>query len=324
MKAIRVHATGGPEVLRYEDVPAPEPGAGQVLVRVAAAGVNYIDTYQRSGLYRVAPPFTLGQEGAGTVAAVGPDVTDVRAGDRVAWTGVQGSYAEFVLAPADRLVAVPPEIDTAQAAAAMLQGMTAHYLTHTTFPLTGGHSCLVHAAAGGVGLLLVQIAKLRGARVFGTVSTEEKARLACEAGADHVIRYVEQDFEEEIRRFTDGRGVDVVYDSVGRTTFERSLNCLARRGMLVLFGQSSGPVPPLDPQALNQKGSLFLTRPSLAHYIATRPELSQRAGDVLGWIGQGKLALHIHARYPLARAADAHRDLEGRRTTGKLLLVPDA
>jgi NADPH2:quinone reductase len=323
MKAIRVRTTGGPEVLSFEDVPRPEPEAGQALVRVEAAGVNYIDTYQRSGLYRVTLPFTLGQEGAGTVAAVGPGVTDVQRGDRVAWTGVLGSYAEFVLAPVERLVAVPPELETAQAAAVMLQGMTAHYLACTTFPLTAGHSCLVHAAAGGVGLLLVQIAKLRGARVFGTVSTEEKARLARDVGADHVIRYTEQDFETEIRRLTDGRGVDVVYDSVGRTTFEPSLNCLARRGMLVLFGQSSGPVAPFDPQVLNQKGSLFFTRPSLAHYIATRPELSQRAGDVLGWIVQGKLTLHVHGRYPLARAAEAHRDLEGRRTMGKLLLIPD-
>jgi NADPH2:quinone reductase len=322
MKAIRVRTTGGPETLRHEDVARPEPGAAQALVRVEAAGVNYIDTYQRSGLYSVTLPFTLGQEGAGTVAAVGPDVTDVRPGDRVAWTGVMGSYAEFVLAPVERLVVVPPELETAQAAAAMLQGMTAHYLACTTFPLTAGHSCLVHAAAGGVGLLLVQIAKLRGARVFGTVSTDEKARLARDAGADHVIRYTEQDFEAEIRRLTDDRGVDVVYDSVGRTTFEQSLNCLARRGMLVLFGQSSGPVAPFDPQVLNRKGSLFLTRPSLAHYVATRPELSQRAGDVLGWIMQGKLTLHIHGRYPLARAADAHRDLEGRKSMGKLLLIP--
>ena len=322
MKALRAHAPGGPEVLRYEAIPEPRPGSRQALVRIEAAGVNYIDTYQRSGLYQVGLPFTLGQEGAGTVAVVGPGVTDVHPGDRVAWTGVPGSYAEFVLAPADRLVAVPPELDTAQAAAAMLQGMTAHYLAFTTFPLTGGHSCLVHAAAGGVGLLLVQHAKLRGARVFGTVSTEEKARLARQAGADHVIRYAEQDFAEEIRRLTDGRGVDVVYDSVGRNTFERSLDCLARRGMLVLFGQSSGPVPPFDAQVLNQKGSLFLTRPSLAHYIATRPELSLRAGDVLGWIVQGRLTLHIHARYPLARAADAQRDLEARKTAGKLLLLP--
>jgi NADPH:quinone reductase len=323
MRAIRVHATGGPEVLRYEEIPEAQPGAGQAVVRIEAAGVNYIDTYQRSGLYRAALPFTLGQEGAGTVASVGPDVTDVRIGDRVAWTGVQGSYAERVVAPADRLITIPPNLETAQAAAAMLQGMTAHYLACTTFPLSGGHSCLVHAAAGGVGLLLVQVAKLRGARVFGTVSTEAKARLAREAGVDHVIRYTEQDFETEIRRLTDGRGVDVVYDSVGRTTFDRSLNCLARRGMLVLFGQSSGPVPPLDPQVLNQKGSLLLTRPSLAHYTATRPELSQRADDVLGWIVQGKLKLHIHARYPLERAADAHRDLEARKTMGKLLLLPE-
>jgi NADPH:quinone reductase len=324
MWAIRIHATGGPEVLRYEEVPQPEPAAGQALVRIEAAGVNYIDTYQRSGLYRVTPPFTLGQEGSGTVAAVGPGVSEVQPGDRVAWTGVMGSYAECVLAPVDRLVAVPPDLDAAQAAAAMLQGMTAHYLASTTFPLSGGHSCLVHAAAGGVGLLLVQIAKLRGARVFGTVSTEDKACLAREVGADHVIRYTEQDFAAEIRRLTDGRGVDVVYDSVGRSTFERSLDCLARRGMLVLFGQSSGPVAPFDPQMLNHKGSLFFTRPSLAHYMATRPELSQRAGDVLGWIVQGKVTLHIHARYPLAHAADAHRDLEGRKTMGKLLLVPGA
>jgi NADPH2:quinone reductase len=322
MKAVRVRTTGGPEVLSFEDTSRPEPEAGQALVHVEAAGVNYIDTYQRSGLYRVTLPFTLGQEGAGTVAAVGPGVADVHPGDRVAWTGVLGSYAEFVLAPVERLVAVPPGLEIGQAAAAMLQGMTAHYLACTTFPLTAGHSCLVHAAAGGVGLLLVQIARLRGARVFGTVSTDEKARLARDVGADHVIRYTEQDFEAEIRRLTDGRGVDVVYDSVGRTTFEQSLNCLARRGMLVLFGQSSGPVAPFDPQVLNQKGSLFFTRPSLAHYVATRPELSQRAGDVLGWIMQGKLTLHVHGRYPLSRAAAAHRDLEGRKTMGKLLLIP--
>lgn len=324
MHAIRIHATGGPEALRYEELPQPRPGAGQVLVRVAAAGVNYIDTYHRSGLYPLALPATLGQEGAGTVEALGPEVTSLALGDRVAWTGVPGSYAEYVLAPADRLVIVPQALTLEQAAAAMLQGMTAHYLACTTYPLQPGQSCLVHAAAGGVGLLLVQIAKLRGARVIGTVSTSAKAELAREAGADHVIRYTEEDFEAEVKRLTDGAGVQVVYDSVGRATFEKSLNCLARRGMLVLFGQSSGPVAPFDPQILNQKGSLFLTRPSLAHYIATRQELLARAGDVLGWIAGGQLKLRIHATYPLSRAADAHRDLESRATSGKLLLIPGA
>ncbi len=324
MHAIRIHMTGGPEVLRYEELPQPRPAAGQVLVRVSAAGVNYIDTYHRSGLYPLALPTTLGQEGAGTVEALGPDITSLTLGDRVAWTGVPGSYAEYVLAPADRLVLVPPALTLEQAAAAMLQGMTAHYLACTTYPLQAGQSCLVHAAAGGVGLLLVQIAKLRGARVIGTVSTPAKAELAREAGADHVIRYTEEDFEAEVKRLTDGAGVQVVYDSVGRATFEKSLNCLARRGMLVLFGQSSGPVAPFDPQILNQKGSLFLTRPSLAHYIATRQELLARAGDILGWIAGGRLRVRIHATYPLARAAEAHRDLESRATSGKLLLIPGA
>jgi NADPH2:quinone reductase len=324
MHAIRIHVTGGPEVLRYEELAQPRPGAGQVLVRVVAAGVNYIDTYHRSGLYPLALPATLGQEGAGTVEALGPEVTSLKLGDRVAWTGVPGSYAEYVVAPADRLVAVPPALTLEQAAAAMLQGMTAHYLACTTYPLQAGQSCLVHAAAGGVGLLLVQIAKLRGARVIGTVSTSAKAELAREAGADHVIRYTEADVETEVKQLTDGAGVQVVYDSVGRATFEKSLNCLARRGMLVLFGQSSGPVAPFDPQILNQKGSLFLTRPSLAHYIATRQELLARAGDILGWIAGGRLRLRIHATYPLARAADAHRDLESRATSGKLLLIPGA
>lgn len=324
MHAIRIHVTGGPEVLRYEELPQPRPGAGQVVVRVAAAGVNYIDTYHRSGLYPLALPATLGQEGAGTVEALGPGVTSLSLGDRVAWTGVPGSYAEYVLAPADRLVLVPAALTLEQAAAAMLQGMTAHYLACTTYPLQAGQSCLVHAAAGGVGLLLVQIAKLRGARVIGTVSTPAKAELAREAGADHVIRYTEEDFEAEVKRLTDGAGVQVVYDSVGRATFEKSLNCLARRGMLVLFGQSSGPVAPFDPQILNQKGSLFLTRPSLAHYVATRQELLARAGEILGWIADGRLRLRIYATYPLARAADAHRDLESRATSGKLLLIPGA
>ncbi len=321
MKAIRIHATGGPEVLRHDDVPQPAPGPGQALVRVAAAGVNYIDTYHRTGLYPLPLPATLGQEGAGTVTAVGRGVVDLKAGDRVAWTGVQGSYAEYVLAPADRLVNVPPALSLELAAAAMLQGMTAHYLARTTYPLQAGDACLVHAAAGGVGLLLVQIAKLRGARVIGTVSTEAKAELARKAGADQVILYEQEDFAAEVKRLTDGRGVQVVYDSVGRTTFDRSLDCLARRGMLVLFGQSSGPVKALDPQVLNQKGSLFLTRPSLVHYIATRDELVSRAGDVFDWILGGKLQLRLHARYPLERAADAHRDLESRKTSGKLLLI---
>jgi NADPH2:quinone reductase len=321
MKAIRIHATGGPDALRLDDVPQPVPGAGQVLIRVAAAGVNYIDIYHRAGLYALPLPATLGQEGAGTVAAVGPEVSGIEAEDRVAWTGVQGSYAEFVLAPADRLVAVPPALSLELAAAAMLQGMTAHYLACTTYPLHPGDTCLVHAAAGGVGLALVQIAKLRGARVIGTVSTEAKADLARQAGADHVILYEREDFAAEVKRLTEGRGVPVVYDSVGRATFGRSLDCLARRGLLVLFGQSSGPVKPLDLQLLNQKGSLFLTRPTLAHYTATRDELVGRATDVFGWIMGGKLNLRIHARYPLERAADAHRDPESRKTAGKLLLV---
>lgn len=324
MHAIRIHTTGGPEVLRYEELPQPHPAAGQVLVRVAASGVNYIDIYHRSGLYPLPLPATLGQEGAGTVEAVGPGVVGIQPGDRVAWSGIPGSYADYILAPAERLVGVPAHLGLEQAAAAMLQGMTAHYLACTTYPLAAGETCLVHAAAGGVGLLLVQIAKLRGARVIGTVSTAAKADLARQAGADYVIRYTEQDFEAEVRRITHGAGVQVVYDSVGRVTFEKSLNCLARRGMLVLFGQSSGPVPPFDPQILNQKGSLFLTRPSLAHYTATREELLSRAGEVLGWIAAGRLALRIHRTYPLARAAEAHRDLESRATSGKLLLIPEA
>lgn len=321
MKAIRIHSVGGPDTLRLDEVPRPTPGPGQALVQVAAAGVNYIDTYHRAGLYPLPMPATLGQEGAGTVSAVGPGAPGVQVGDRVAWTGVQGSYTEFVLAPADRLVTVPTSLSLELAAAVMLQGMTAHYLACTTYPLQAGDTCLVHAAAGGVGLALVQIAKLRGARVIGTVSTEAKAALARNAGADQVILYEQEDFAAEVKRLTEGRGVPVVYDSVGRATFDRSLDCLARRGLLVLFGQSSGPVKPLDPQVLNQKGSLFLTRPTLAHYIATRDELLGRAADVFGWMLSGKLNLRIHATYPLDRAADAHRDLESRKTAGKLLLV---
>lgn len=323
MKAIRIHAPGGPEALRYEDVPRPEPGAGQVLVKVEAAGVNFIDIYQRTGQYPVRLPFTPGHEAGGRVEAVGQGVTGVRPGDRVAiYHGGLAGYAQYVVAPADRVVTLPDGVTTEQGAALMLQGMTAHYLACATYPLKTGDVCLIHAAAGGVGLLLVQIAKLRGARVIGTVSTPEKAALAREAGADEVIRYTERDFEEETRRLTGGAGVQVVYDSVGRTTFEKGLRVLAPRGVMVLFGQSSGPVAPFDPQVLNQRGSLFLTRPSLGHYVATRDELLARAGDLFGWLRAGRLKLRIEREYPLERAADAHRDLESRRTSGKLVLLP--
>ncbi len=322
MKAVRVHAPGGLDALRYEDLPDPTPGPGQALVRIEAAGVNFIDIYQRSGLYKVELPYTLGVEAAGVVKAVGPDVTGVRPGDRVAYTGPAGAYAEFAVVPAERLVLLPDGVSTREGAAVILQGMTAHYLATTTFPLRPGHTCLVHAAAGGVGLLLCQIAKRLGARVIGTVSTEAKAALARKAGADDVIRYTEQDFEAEVKRITGGAGVHVVYDSVGRTTFDKSLNCLVRRGMLVLYGQSSGPVPPFDPQVLNQKGSLFLTRPSLYHYVATREELLARAGEVFGWVADGSLQVRIERAYPLAQAAEAHRALAARETTGKLLLIP--
>ncbi len=322
MKAIRVHAPGGPEALRYEDVQQPTPGAGQVLVKVEAAGVNFIDVYQRTGHYKVELPFTLGQEAAGVVTAAGSGVTDVAVGARVAYAAVLGAYAEYATVPADRVVVLPDGVSSKQAAAAMLQGMTAHYLASTTYPLKPGDSCLVHAAAGGVGLLLCQIAKLRGARVIGTVSTREKAELARDAGADEVIRYTEQDFEAEVKRLTSGAGLQVIYDSVGKTTFEKGMNCLAHRGMMVLYGQSSGPVGPFDPQVLSQKGSLFLTRPTLVHYIATRAELVARAGELLGWIKQGTLKVRIDRELPLAQAAEAHRLLEGRKTTGKVLLIP--
>ena len=322
MKAVRVHAPGGPEALRYEDVPQPTPGAGQVLVKVEAAGVNFIDVYQRTGHYKVELPFTLGQEAAGVVTAVGSGVTDVAVGARVAYAAVLGAYAEYATVPADRVVVLPDGVSSKQGAAAMLQGMTAHYLASTTYPLKPGDSCLVHAAAGGVGLLLCQIAKLRGARVIGTVSTREKAELARDAGADEVIRYTEQDFEAEVKRLTNGAGLQVIYDSVGKTTFEKGLNCLAHRGMMVLYGQSSGPVGPFDPQVLSQKGSLFLTRPTIVHYIATRAELLARAGEVLGWIKSGRLKVRIDREVPLAQAAEAHRLLEGRKTTGKVLLIP--
>jgi NADPH2:quinone reductase len=322
MKAIRVHITGGPEVLQFEEIALPEPQAGEARVKIHAAGVNYIDTYQRSGLYQVPRPFTLGQEAAGIVDAVGADVTEVQVGDRVAYASALGAYAEYAVVPAWRLVRVPEDISLQQAAAVMLQGMTAHYLACDTFPLKPGDTALVHAAAGGVGLLLVQIAKLRGARVIGTVSTADKAALARQMGADEVILYTEADFAAAVKQLTDGRGVDVVYDSVGKTTFDQSLNCLRPRGYLVLYGQSSGPVPPFDPQVLNVKGSLFLTRPMLAHYTANRAELLQRASALFEWMRAGKLHVRIDRTFPLHAAADAHRALQSRATKGKLLLIP--
>jgi len=322
MKAIRIHAPGGPEVLRFEDLPDPVPAEGQAIVRIEAIGVNFIDVYHRTGLYKVPVPFTLGQEAAGTVEAVGGGVTGIAVGDRVAYTGVMGAYAEKAAVAADRLVKLPEGLSARDGAAAMLQGTTAHYLACSTYPLKAGDACLIHAGAGGVGLLLIQIAKLWGARVFTTTSTEEKAALAREAGADEVILYEQQDFAAEVRQLTDGRGVQVVYDGVGKATFAGSLDSLARRGMMVLFGQASGPVPPLDPSILNAKGSIYLTRPSLVHYIAEREELAARAGDVLGWIREGKLKLRIGLELPLSEAAAAHRALEGRTTTGKVLLVP--
>jgi NADPH2:quinone reductase len=322
MKAIRVHAHGGPEVLRYEEAPLPVPGAGEALIRIEAVGVNFIDIYHRSGLYPVPFPYTLGQEAAGVVTGLGPNVSGVAVGDLVAYTGVPGAYAEFAAVPADRLVPVPAGVTARQAAAAILQGVTAQYLVTSTYPLAAGQTCLVHAAAGGVGLLLCQIAERLGARVIGTVSNEAKAALARAAGAAEVILYTQQDFELEVKRLTQGAGVQVVYDSVGKTTFDKSLNCLARRGMLVLYGQSSGPVPPLDPQVLNRKGSLFLTRPTLAHYVATREELLARAGQVLGWVADRTLSVRIGREYPLGEAAEAQRALAGRETTGKVLLVP--
>ena len=322
MKAIRVHHHGGADVLRYEDIPTPRPGPGQVLVRVEAAGLNFIDVYERTGLYQVELPRTLGVEAAGTVTEVGPNVTDFAPGDRVAYTLVPGAYAEYAVVPADRVVRVPSGVTTKQAAAAILQGMTAHYLASSTHQLRPGETCLVQAAAGGLGLLLCQVAKLRGARVIGTVSTEAKAELARAAGADEVILYTQQDFELEVKRLTGGAGVQVVYDSVGKTTFLKGLNCLARLGIMVLCGQSSGPVEPIDPQVLHRKGSLFLTRPSLGHYIATRDELVARANEVFGWIADGRLAVRIDREYPLSEAAAAQRALEGRQTTGKVLLVP--
>jgi NADPH2:quinone reductase len=322
MKTIHVKEPGGPEKMQVVEVPTPQPGPKQALVRMAAIGVNFIDVYFRMGRYKADLPIVLGNEGSGTVEAIGPGVTEVAVGDRVAWAMSRGSYAECAVVPTAMLVKLPDGIDFQSAAAAMLQGMTAHYLVYSTYPLKSGETCLVHAAAGGAGGLIVQMAKMLGARVFGTVSTEEKARIAREAGTDEAILYTQQDFEAEVKRLTAGRGVDVVYDSVAQTTFEKSLNSLRPRGMLALFGQSSGPVPPFDPNILNGKGSLFLTRPSLAHYLLTREELLWRAGDVLNWVASGKLKLRIDRTYPLAEAAAAHRDLEGRKTAGKLLLIP--
>lgn len=323
MKAVRIHEFGGPENLRYEDVPVPEPGPGEARVRLAASGVNFIDVYQRTGLYPGELPRTLGLEGAGEVEALGEGVEGLSEGDFVAFAGVPGAYAEYVVAPTDKLVPFNVTyVEARVAAAIMLQGMTAHYLTHSTFPLQEGQTALVHAAAGGVGLLLCQLAKMRGATVIGTVSTQEKAELAKGAGADEVILYTEQDFVEETRRITGGEGVDVVYDSVGKTTFDGSLDSLKPRGYLVLFGASSGPVPPVDLQVLNQKGGLFVTRPSLAHYTATREELMWRAESLFTWIGQNNLSVRIGGTYRLSEVDQAHRDLEGRKTTGKLILLP--
>jgi NADPH:quinone reductase len=322
MKAIQIQSTGGPEVLQLVDLPIPEPGPGQVLIRVEATGVNFVEIYFRKGVYKSAVPLIPGSEAAGTIEELGPGVTGFKAGDAVASTSIMGSYAEYALAPAAQLVKVPAGLSLESAAAVMLQGMTAHYLTHSTWPLKGGETALVHAGAGGVGLLLTQMAVRIGARIISTVSTQAKAELSREAGASDVILYTEQDFEAEVKRITAGKGVDVVYDSVGKTTFDKSLNCLRPRGLLALFGASSGPVPSFDPILLNSKGSLFLTRPTLWHYIATRSELEGRAGDVLGWAAGGQLKLRMEHSYPLADAAQAQIDLESRKTTGKILLVP--
>jgi NADPH2:quinone reductase len=321
MKAVRVHAHGGLEALSLDDVPTPEPRRGEARVKIAASGVNFIDIYHRKGLYKGQLPITLGQEAAGTVDAVGAEVEDVQVGDRVVYASVQGAYAEYAIVPAARLVPIPEGVSFEQAAAAMLQGLTAHYLASSTFALQPGDTALVHAAAGGVGHLLTQIAKLRGARVIGTASTP-KVELARSAGADEVIDYTKEDFEAATRRLTDGKGVDVVYDSVGKTTFDQSLNCLRPRGYMVLYGQSSGPVPPLDPQVLNGKGSLFLTRPTLGNYVATRQELMDRAIDLFGWIASGKLEVRIDKTFPLGQAAEAQKYLEDRKTKGKVLLIP--
>jgi NADPH2:quinone reductase len=322
MKAIRVKEFGPPEALEYEELPRPEPGSGEILVRIEAAGVNFVDVYHRTGQYEGALPFTPGVEGAGEVAAVGPGVSRFRRGDRVAYAMQRGAYAEYAVIPAIKGVVVPDQVDLQRAAAVMLQGMTAHYLTHGTYALQERDTALIHAAAGGVGSLLVQMAKLRRARVIGTASTEEKVRRARNLGADEMILYTESDFEEEIERLTNGEGVDVVYDGVGKTTFWKGLNCLKERGTMVLFGQASGPVAPIDPQTLKEKGSLYLTRPSLRHYASAREELERRAEALFEWLGDDQLALCIDRAFPLSEAPEAHRYLENRKTQGKLLLIP--
>lgn len=322
MKAIRVYETGGPEKLVYEDVPPPLAEPGKALVKIHSIGLNFIDVYFRTGLYKSPLPFTPGMEAAGTVEAVGEGVTAVKPGDRVAYAGTIGAYAEYSVVNASQLVPLPDDIDFPSAAAVMLQGITAHYLTYSAFPLRAGETALLHAASGGVGLLLIQVAKKIGAKIIGTVSTEDKAALARDAGADHIIFYSREDFEKEVKTITGGAGVDVVYDSVGRTTFEKGLNCLKRRGMMVLFGQSSGPVPPIEPGILNAKGSLYLTRPGLAHYTATREELIWRAGDILKWVSEKSLKIHIDRTFPLKEAIRAHQALEARQTAGKVLLQP--
>lgn len=322
MMAVRIHEHGEPEVLRHEAVPIPQPGRGEVLLKVATIGVNFLDTYYRTGLYSVTLPFTPGSEAAGIAETVGPDVTGIQPGDRIAYATHPGAYAEYAIVPSWKVVPLPEAIDFNTAAAVLLQGMTAHYLTHSAYPLKRGETVLVHAAAGGTGQLLVQMAKRLGAVVIGTVSTEEKGRLAREAGADEIILYTEEDFAEAVRRLTGGRGVDAVYDSVGKTTFEKSLNCLRPRGYLVLFGNAGGAPLPVDPLTLMAKGSLFLTRPTLVHYTASSEEILERARAVFTWIASGELRVRIAQTFPLARAAEAHRQLEGRRLAGKVLLMP--
>jgi NADPH2:quinone reductase len=323
MKAVRIHNYGGPDVLKYEDVPEPGVGKGEAVVKIAAAGLNFIDIYFRSGLSKAAQlPFTLGQEGAGTVTAIGEGVTEVKVGDRVAYAMTPGAYAEYAAVPAWKLVKLPDDVDFTLGAAIMLQGMTAHYLTHSTFPLKPGHKALVHAGAGGVGLLLIQVAKRLRATVYATVGNETKGELARGAGSDEVIIYSKQDFEAAVKQLTSGRGVDVVYDSVGVNTFEKSLNCLRPRGYMVLYGHSSGPVPPFEPTVLGAKGSLFLTRPSLVHYAMTRDEILSRTSDLFRWLASGELKFKVNHVFRLAEAAKAHEELAGRRTTGKVVLIP--
>jgi NADPH2:quinone reductase len=321
MKAVQISTYGGPEVMKYQDVPDPAPGEGQALVQIQAVGVNFTDTYSRSGVNPPQLPWIVGVEGAGTVQKVGPGVTNVKEGDLVAYSSSPGSYAELAVVPAWRLIKMPQGLDAKAGAAAMLQGMTAHYLCHSTYKVQPGDRVLVHAGAGGVGLLLIQMVKRLGGYVFSTVSTDAKAQLAKGAGADHVILYTQQDFADEVKKATDGKGVQAVYDAVGKTTFDKSISCLARRGYMVLYGQASGPVPPMDPRILGN-GSLFLTRPGLGDYTTTRDELEQRASDVLGWVKAGELKLRVEHVFPLSEAAEAHRQLESRSTTGKLLLIP--